>query len=194
MFRSTWLVKNTTVPNLHAGFIQHSVFNDQLKIYVLGNSVFNSEELNVYLTSENEVSFLNTSPLVSNDSILISDFKLKNSGNLDIRVAGSYLYSNSRFDTTFNYNVGYTDLTKPIAVSSRDSKYKLTIPENGFDQSTYVVVGRNSYLNRQELMSDDVVSDIYSSGFTGMKLNASAFLEFIVEDADKSVSIGYFGW
>ena len=109
----------------------------------------------------------------------ISDFKLKNSGNLDIRVAGSYLYSNSRFDTTFNYNVGYTDLTKPIAVSSRDSKYKLTIPENGFDQSTYVVVGRNSYLNRQELMSDDVVSDIYSSGFTGMKLNTSAFLEFI---------------
>ena len=192
MFRSTWLVKNTTVPNLHAGFMQHSVFNDQLKIYVLGNSVFNSEELNVYLTSENEVSFLNTSPLVSNDSILISDFKLKNSGNLDIRVAGSYLYSNSRFDTTFNYNVGYTDLTKPIAVSSRDSKYKLTIPENGFDQSTYVVVGRNSYLNRQELMSDDVVSDIYSSGFTGMKLNAPAFLEFIVEDADNSVSIGYF--
>ena len=174
MFRTNWLVKNTTAPDLHAGFMQHSVFNDQMKIYILGNSVFNDEELNVYVTNENEVEYLVTAPLASSNSTISSSYKLKNSGSLDIRVSGSYLYSALPFDTTFKYNVGYADLTKPLAAASRDGRYKLTLAENSFDEKTYVVIGKNSHLKNEEMINQNVLSDIYTVGPIDKNLNTPA--------------------
>ena len=191
MFRTNWLVKNTTVPDLHAGFMQHSVFNDQMKIYILGNSVFNDEELNVYVTNENEVEYLVTAPLASSNSTISSSYKLKNSGSLDIRVSGSYLYSALPFDTTFKYNVGYADLTKPLAAASRDGRYKLTLAENSFDEKTYVVIGKNSHLKNNEMINQNVLSDIYTVGPIDMNLNTPGYISFEIDQLNSSVSIGY---
>ena len=55
MFRTTWLLKNTTVPKLHAGFMQHSIFTDELKIYVIGNSIIDSENTTVTINNAGEV-------------------------------------------------------------------------------------------------------------------------------------------
>ena len=191
MFRTNWLVKNTTVPDLHAGFMQHSVFNDQMKIYILGNSVFNDEELNVYVTNENEVEYLVTAPLASSNSTISSSYKLKNSGSLDIRVSGSYLYSALPFDTTFKYNVGYADLTKPLAAASRDGRYKLTLAENSFDERTYVVIGKNSHLKNNEMINQNVLSDIYTVGPIDMNLNTPGHISFEIDQLNSNVSIGY---
>ena len=191
MFRSTWLVKNTTIPDLHAGFVQHSVFNDQMKIYILGNSVFNDEELNVYVTNENEVEYLVTAPLASSNSTISSSYKLKNSGSLDIRVSGSYLYSALPFDTTFKYNVGYADLTKPLAAASRDGRYKLTLAENSFNEKTYVVIGKNSHLKNEEMINQNVLSDIYTVGPIDKNLNTPGYISFEIDQLNSSVSIGY---
>ena len=191
MFRTNWLVKNTTVPDLHAGFMQHSVFNDQMKIYILGNSVFNDEELNVYVTNENEVEYLVTAPLASSNSTISSSYKLKNSGSLDIRVSGSYLYSALPFDTTFKYNVGYADLTKPLAAASRDGRYKLTLAENSFDEKTYVVIGKNSHLKNNEMINQNVLSDIYTVGPIDMNLNTPGHISFEIDQLNSNVSIGY---
>jgi hypothetical protein len=191
MFRTNWLVKNTTVPDLHAGFMQHSVFNDQMKIYILGNSVFNDEELNVYVTNENEVEYLVTAPLALSNSTISSSYKLKNSGSLDIRVSGSYLYSALPFDTTFKYNVGYADLTKPLAAASRDGRYKLTLAENSFDEKTYVVIAKNSHLKNNEMINQNVLSDIYTVGPIDMNLNTPGHISFEIDQLNSNVSIGH---
>ena len=191
MFRTNWLVKNTTIPDIHAGFMQHSVFNDQMKIYILGNSIFNDEELNVYVTNESEVEYLITSPMISSNSSIYSNYKLKNSGSLDIRVSGSYLYSALPFDTTFKYNVGYADLTKTLATSSRDGRYKLTLAENSFDEKTYVVIGKNSHLKNDEMINQNVLSDIYSAGPIDKNLNNPAYVSFEIDQLNSNISIGY---
>ena len=192
MFRTSWLVKNTTTPNLHAGFMQNSVFNDQLKIYVIGNSIFNDVDINIYATNEGEVEFLNTSPLASNDSILVSDFKLKSSGKLDIRASGTYLYSTTRYDTTFKYNVGYAVLSKPLVSSSRDNIYKMNFPKNSFDEDTYLVIGKNGFtdINAPDLAMTQ--SDVYTVSPINRKLNNFAQVSFNINNIDANeVSIGY---
>ena len=192
MFRTSWLVKNTTIPNLHAGFIQNSVFNDQLKIYVIGNSIFNDDDTNIYATNEGEVEFLNTAQLASNDSILVADFKLKSSGKLDIRASGTYLYSDTRYDTTFKYNVGYAVLTKPLITASRDKVYSINLPTNSLDSDAYVVVGKNIITNDNTIDLNNTRSDIYSVSPMNSKLNRPAQISFDLRNiGPEEVSIGY---
>ena len=192
MFRTSWLVKNTTIPNLHAGFIQNSVFNDQLKIYVIGNSIFNDDDTNIYATNEGEVEFLNTTQLASNDSILVADFKLKSSGKLDIRASGTYLYSDTRYDTTFKYNVGYAVLTKPLITASRDKVYSINLPTNSLDSDAYVVVGKNIITNDNTIDLNNTRSDIYSVSPMNSKLNRPAQISFDLRNiGPEEVSIGY---
>ena len=192
MFRTSWLVKNTTIPNLHAGFIQNSVFNDQLKIYVIGNSIFNDDDTNIYATNEGEVEFLNTIQLASNDSILVADFKLKSSGKLDIRASGTYLYSETRYDTTFKYNVGYAVLTKPLITESRDKVYSINLPTNSLDSDAYVVVGKNIITNENTIDLNNTRSDVYSVSPMNSKLNRPAQISFDLRNIDPDeVSIGY---
>ena len=77
---------------------------------MLGNSIFDNDDIEIYAENQNELTILNSLPLISNDSIRIADYKIKTSGDLDIRAAGTYLYSNARFDTTFKYSVGLSNL------------------------------------------------------------------------------------
>lgn len=192
MFRTSWLVKNTTIPNLHAGYVQNSVFNDRLKIYLLGNSIFNDDDTNIYITNEGEVEFLETSPLASNDSILVADFKLKSSGKLDIRASGTYLYSTMRYDTTFQYNVGYAVLSKPLITSSRDNVYSINMAKNSLNEDTYLVVGKNAYANNNSLETDLALSDIYTVSPINTKLNAPAQISFDLKNTNLTdISIGY---
>ena len=192
MFRSQWLVKNTVIPELHAGFVQHSIFNDELNIYLLGNSQFDSENTNVYVTNNNEVQYLTLNPLVSNDSTLLANYKLKNAGSLDIRVSGSYLYSTIPYDTTFNYNVGYADLTKPLITSSRDNIYQIQLPEQSFDKETYIVVGKNGFISDSSIDLENILSEVYTVGPIQKDLNVPAQISFELSDVNiEDVSIGF---
>ena len=192
MFRSQWLVKNTVIPELHAGFVQHSIFNDELNIYLLGNSQFDSENTNVYVTNNNEVQYLTLNPLVSNNSTLLANYKLKNAGSLDIRVSGSYLYSTIPYDTTFNYNVGYADLTKPLITSSRDNIYQIQLPEQSFDKETYIVVGKNGFISDSSIDLENILSEVYTVGPIQKDLNVPAQISFELSDVNiEDVSIGF---
>ena len=192
MFKTSWLVKNTTTPNLHAGFIQNSVFNDQLKIYIIGNSIFNNDDTNIYATNEGEVEFLNTAQLASNDSILVADFKLKASGKLDIRTSGTYLYSTIKYDTTFKYNVGYSVLSKPLITSSRDNIFNINLPINSIENDAYIVVGKNVLTNKNSVNAENTQSDVYTVSPVKHKLNSPAQISFDLKNIEsEDISIGY---
>ena len=192
MFRTTWLVKNTVAPNLHAGFMQHSVFNDVMKIYIIGNSVFDDETLNIYLDNDGEIQSANVAPMVSSDSILVADYKLTKSGSLDIRVTGNYLYSTILFDSTFKYNVTYADQTKPVAISSRDGVYSINLAEKSFDEETYVIIGKNGYISSASIDHDEILSDIYSVGPLQKELSTPAQISFDLNNINPNdVSVAY---
>jgi len=192
MFRTNWKVKNTTVPNLHAGFMQNSIFNDQLKIYVLGNSIFNNDDIEIYAENQNELMTLNSLPLASNDSIRIADYKLKTSGGLDIRATGTYLYSNARFDTTFKYSVGLSNLSKPLQISSRDGVYTINLNKESFSEKSFLVTGKNSYTGRNALDLSIVHSDVYTTTPLNKELGSAAHIVFNAEGLNASdYSIGY---
>ena len=192
MFRTNWKVKNTTVPNLHAGFMQNSVFNDQLKIYVLGNSIFDNDDIEIYAENQNELTILNSLPLISNDSIRIADYKIKTSGDLDIRAAGTYLYSNARFDTTFKYSVGLSNLSKPLQISSRDGVYTINFDKESFSEKSFLVTGKNSYTSRNALDLSNVHSDVYTTTPLNKELRSAAHIIFDTEGLSASdYSIGY---
>ena len=192
MFRTTWLVKNTTTPNLHAGFMQHSVFNDAMKVYIIGNSVFDYDNLSISLNSDGDIQTATVHPMVSNDTILVSDYKLKNSGSLDIRVTGNYLYSTILFDSTFKYNVTYADQSKSVATASRDGVYRINLSKQSFDENTYVIIGKNGYISDAGINRDGILSEVYSVGPIQKELNTSAQISFdLNQNNSDDVSIGY---
>jgi len=192
MFRTTWLVKNTAAPEIHAGFMQHSVFNDVMKVYVIGNSVFDYDNLSIYMDSDGDIQSATIYPMVSNESILVADYKLAKSGSLDIRVTGNYLYSTILFDSTFKYNVTYADQSKPIASTSRDGVYRINLSEQSFDEDTYVIIGKNGYISDKSISLDEVLSEVYSVGPIQKELNATAQISFNLDHHKSSdVSIGY---
>ena len=159
---------------------------------MIGNSIFNDDDTNIYATNEGEVEFLNTAQLASNDSILVADFKLKSSGKLDIRASGTYLYSDTRYDTTFKYNVGYAVLTKPLITASRDKVYSINLPTNSLDSDAYVVVGKNIITNDNTIDLNNTRSDIYSVSPMNSKLNRPAQISFDLRNiGPEEVSIGY---
>ena len=123
---------------------------------------------------------------------MLTNYKLKNAGTLDIRVAGSYLYSTIPYDTTFNYNVGYADLTKPLITSSRDNIYQIQLPEQSFDKETYVVVGKNGFISDSSIDLENILSEVYTVGPIQKDLNVPAQISFELSDVNiEDVSIGF---
>jgi hypothetical protein len=195
MFRTTWLLKNTTIPKLHAGFMQHSIFTDELKIYIIGNSVADTENTTVIINNAGNGQVVSSAALASNDSILISNYRLNASGPLDINVSGSYLYSSTIFDTTFEYNVNYTLSSKGGEITSRDGFYSVTIPENSLDENLYLMAGMGAFgqmAEEMQIAKDSNFSPIYTVGPVGKKLSNGANIAFALNNIDyNKVSIGY---
>ena len=195
MFRTTWLLKNTTVPKLHAGFMQHSIFTDELKIYVIGNSIIDSENTTVIINNAGNGQVVSNSVLASNDSILVSNYRLNASGPLDISVSGTYLYGTAIFDTTFNYNVNYTLSSKGSEITSRDGAYSVSIPENSLDENIFLMVGKGAFGQASDemlLAKDSKFGPIYTVSPVGKKLNKGLTVEFSLNEIDYNmVSIGY---
>ena len=130
--------------------------------------------------------------MVSNDTILVSDYKLKNSGSLDIRVTGNYLYSTILFDSTFKYNVTYADQSKSVATASRDGVYRINLSKQSFDENTYVIIGKNGYISDAGINRDGILSEVYSVGPIQKELNTSAQISFdLNQNKSDDVSIGY---
>jgi len=195
MFRTTWLLKNSTIPKLHAGFMQHSIFTDELKIYIIGNSIVDSENTTVIINNAGNGQVVSNSALANNDSILVSNYRLNASGPLDINVSGSYLYSSTIFDTTFNYNVNYTLSSKGGEITSRDGVYNVSIPENSLDEDLYLIAGMGAFgqlSDEMELAKDFNFGPIYTIGPVGKKLSNGAIIAFKLNNIDyNKVSIGY---
>ena len=195
MFRTTWLLKNSTAPKLHAGFMQHSIFTDELKIYIIGNSIVDSENTTVIINNAGNGQVVSNSALANNDSILVSNYRLNASGPLDINVSGSYLYSSTIFDTTFNYNVNYTISSKGGEITSRDGVYRVTIPENSLDKNLYLIAGMGAFgqkSDEMQLAKDFNFGPIYTIGPVGKKLANGAKIAFKLNNVDiNKVSIGY---
>lgn len=195
MFRSTWLLKNTALPLLHAGFMQHSIFTDELKIYILGNSVIDSESSSILITNNGISQVVPNIKLASNDSILVSNYKLNASGSLDISVSGNYMYGTVPFDTTFKYNVNYTTFSKGGEITSRDGVYKFIIPENSLTDNIYLVVGQSGATPGNEKMilaKDFGFGHIYSVGPIGKSLSLGLTISIELKSlSSEEVSIGY---
>ena len=123
---------------------------------------------------------------------MLTNYKLKNAGTLDIRVSGSYLYSTIPYDTTFNYNVGYADLTKPLITSSRDSIYQIHLSKQSFDKESYIVVGKNGFISDSSIDLENILSEVYSVGPIQKDLNVPAQISFELSDINnENVSIGF---
>ena len=195
MFRTTWLLKNSTIPKLHAGFMQHSIFTDELKIYIIGNSIVDTENTTVIINNAGNRQVVSSSALASNDSILISNYRLNASGPLDISVSGSYLYSAAIFDTTFNYNVNYTLSSKGGEITSRDGAYSISIPENSLEENLYLIIGKGAFGQTAEQMylaKDSKFGSIYTVSPVGKELSKGLKIEFLLNNIDfYNVSIGY---
>ena len=195
MFRTTWLLKNTTVPKLHAGFMQHSIFTDELKIYIIGNSIIDTENSTLIINNAGSGQVVSTSALATNDSILVSNYRLNASGPLDISISGSYIYGTTLFDTTFNYNVNYTLSSKGGEIASRDGIYNVSIPENSLEESQYLMVGKGAFGQIAEemyLAKDSKFGSIYTISPVGKKLLKGLKIIFSLKNIDHNkVSIGY---
>lgn len=194
MFRASFYISDQTLPKLSAGYMQHSIFTDVMKIYVLGNSVMSAENMTITANNAGYESILETLPVASNDSLLmVEQYKLSTSGTLDITVRGTMRYGRSNIDTTFKYNVNYTSSNIGGEIASRDSKYTMSIPEKSLEEDMYLVVGMDLSLpGSEKLLRSDNLSKIYTIGPVGKQLVKGAHVSIALDGLDyNAVSIGY---
>lgn len=196
LYRTTWLLKNTITPVIHAGLMQHSIFTDAIKIYTIGNSTFDPTTTVVKI-SNNSGAFetLPYQSFASNEKLLISDYKLKSSGELDINVTGNYYYSKILFDKTFKYSVNHTFASDGAQLFSRDGDYSVTIPKNSLEKDAYVVISKNNFFPNNEKNNFSLTphfSPVYTVGPIGLGLEKSIEISFILEiDNTDELSVGY---
>ena len=194
LFRASYYIKDITVPNLTAGYMQHSVFSDFMKIYVVGNSIMSADNITITANNAGYATVLETLPVASNDSLLmVEQYKLNTSGTLDITVRGTMRYSRVNIDTTFKYNVNYTSAKIGAEIASRDGKYSINIPENSLKEDMYLVSGMDLTLPESgNLLDVNNLSKIYTISPIGKKLNKGAIISIALEGLDHNdVSIGY---
>ncbi|MBT4067249.1 MAG: T9SS type A sorting domain-containing protein [Candidatus Marinimicrobia bacterium] len=196
MFRASFYIADSTVPEIKAGYMQHSIFSDVMKIYVVGNSVMSSDHMTVTANNAGFESVLEVNPVASNDSLLmIEQFKLNTSGTLDINVKGTMRYGRATIDTTFKYNVNFTSSQVGGDISSRDGNYIMSIPENSLDEDIYVIAGKDAIgpgTEKMRMANKFNLGSIYTVGPAGKKLNAGATISLLLNGLDPEfVSIGY---
>ena len=196
MFRASFYIADNTIPELSAGYMQHSIFTDIMKIYVVGNSVMSVDNVTVTANNAGFESVLETQPVSSNDSLLVVEqFKLNTSGALDINVKGTMRYGRTNVDTTFKYNVNFTSSKAGGEIASRDGRYILSIPENSLTEDIYVITGKNATGPEFEKMRNANTSklgSIYTVSPVGKKLTAGATVSLGLNGLDsETVSIGY---
>ena len=174
--------------------MQHSVFTDVMKIYVLGNSSMSAENMTITANNAGYESILETLPVASNDSLLmVEQYKLNTSGTLDITVRGTMRYGRSNIDTTFKYNVNFTSSKIGGDIASRDGKYNMSIPEESLEEDMYLVAGMDLSLpGSEKLFTSDNLSKIYTIGPVGKQLVKGAHVSISLDGLDhNAVSIGY---
>jgi hypothetical protein len=181
---------------MKAGYMQHSIFSDVMKIYVLGNSVMSSDHMLITANNAGYESILESQSLASNDSILIVEqFKLNTSGTLDIRVNGTLRYGKTNIDTTFKYNVNFTTSKMGGDISSRDGAYMISIPENSLTEDLYIIAGMDASDPETKKMlsvNEFNIGPVYTVSPIGKKLTDGATVSIELNGIDpKTVSIGY---
>ena len=196
MFRTSFYIADITVPAMKAGYMQHSIFSDVMKIYVLGNSVMSSDHLLITANNAGYESILEAQSVASNDSILIVEqFKLNTSGTLDIRVKGTLRYGKTTIDTTFKYNVNFTTSKMGGDISSRDGAYMISIPDNSLTEDLYIIAGMDASDPETKKMfsvNEFNIGPVYTVSPIGKKLKVGATVSIELNGIDpNTVSIGY---
>lgn len=194
IFRASFYIADNTIPNLKAGYMQHSIFTDVMKIYVIGNSVVSPDYMTITANNAGYESVLNAQAVASNDSLLlVEQFKLNTSGTLDINVKGTLRYGRSNIDTTFKYNVNFTSSKIGGDIASRDGVYVISIPENSLSEDSYVIVGKDpSGPGTNRINTDQVLGSIYTASPIGKALKSGATISLVLNGLDaETVSIGY---
>ena len=194
IFRASFYIADNTIPNLKAGYMQHSIFTDVMKIYVIGNSVVSPDHMTITANNAGYESVLDAQAVASNDSLLlVEQFKLNTTGTLDINVKGTLRYGRTNIDTTFKYNVNYTSSKVGGDVASRDGVYTISIPENSLSEDSYVIVGKDpSGPGTVTMYNDRVMGTIYTAGPIGKTLATGATISLALNGLDaETVSIGY---
>ena len=194
MFRASFYISDTTVPKLSAGYMQHSVFTDVMKIYLVGNSVMSSDKMTITANNAGYESVLEVLPVASNDSLLmVEQYKLNTSGTLDINVRGTMEYGRTNIDTTFKYNVNFTSSKIGGDIASRDGKYSMSIPENSLDEDMYLVAGMDLTMpGMKKMIGSNNLSKIYTIGPLGKELSKGAKVSIALDGLDyNAVSIAY---
>ena len=156
--------------------MQHSVFTDVMKIYLVGNSVMSSDKMTITANNAGYESVLEVLPVASNDSLLmVEQYKLNTSGTLDINVRGTMEYGRTNIDTTFKYNVNFTSSKIGGDIASRDGKYSMSIPENSLDEDMYLVAGMDLTMpGMKKMIGSNNLSKIYTIGPLGKELSKGA--------------------
>ena len=182
IFRASFYIADNTIPNLKAGYMQHSIFTDVMKIYVIGNSVVSPDYMTITANNAGYESVLNAQAVASNDSLLlVEQFKLNTSGTLDINVKGTLRYGRSNIDTTFKYNVNFTSSNIGGDIASRDGVYVISIPENSLSEDSYVIVGKDpSGPGTNRINTDQVLGSIYTASPIGKALKSGATISLVL--------------
>jgi len=196
MFRTSFFIADITVPSMKAGFMQNPVFTDELNLFIIGNSIMGTDNMVVTAKNDGFESILSTETLAGNDSILVTEnYRLHSTGTLEITAKGTFLYGSDNIDTTFTYNVNYTQAKIGGDIVSHDQSYIMKIPENSLSESGYVVVGKNVFTNETQKMIaglSEQIGPIYTVSPMGTTLEKGALISIGIGSSNPSeVSIGY---
>ena len=194
--RASFFIADATVPDLKAGFMQNSVFTDELNLYIIGNSIMGVDNMVITAKNDGFETILSSQILAGNDSILVTEnYRLFASGALDINARGTFLYGRDNIDTTFTYNVNYTLAKVGGDIVSRDQNYLMKIPENSLSENSYIIIGSDDMNPSTKIMLNSLpekLSPVYTVSPVGKELANGARISMDVGRNDaKDVSIGY---
>jgi len=186
MMRASYFYTDTTKPVFSAGFIQNSVFSDELDLYALGSSLLSSGKVSISAENGAENIVLNSSSLPGNDSILVvRDYRLKSSGSLNFNIKGSLKYGKEEVDTTFTFEIIYTLAKAGAKFITDGGSFNLDLPADALIEDTYIIIFRGNSNFSDSKIEKSLETDlggIYSVSPIGKTLQKPAIITFSIPD------------
>ncbi len=178
MMRATFFYSDTTKPVFTSGFFQNPVFTDELDLYALGSSLMAPNKIKITATNGGESKEVVSQILPGNDSILVAhNYRLKSSGTLDINLKGKLRYGQTELDTSFSYNVTYTEGRVGATLFADNYNFRMDIPGNALSEDIFILSGKGN-LNKLDNAPNTNLpltsSEIYTVSPVGKALNLVA--------------------
>lgn len=200
MMRATYLFLDTTKALFHAGFFQNPVFTDELDIFVLGSSLMQPSKVTISAFNGGETKILRSRLIPGNDSILVvRDYRISDSGPLEINVNGSLAFGSEIIDTTFRFNVNYILARTGANIISENGSILLEIPPFAINEDAFFILSEGNSAVLDKELNNSLYREqktVYSLSPVGKYLLKPALLTLVVpadlEDAPlHDLTIGY---